>query len=64
MVKKMREITEGKKYISNSNNVYAEMLWIEIGNVEWNGVWFLKVWDAFMTIYYWKLGCVSQKIQR
>ena len=34
MVKKKREITEGKKYISNSNNVYAEMVCIEKGNVE------------------------------
>ena len=38
MVKKKREITEGKKYISNSNNVYAEMVCIEKGNVEGNGV--------------------------
>ena len=51
MVKKKREITEGKKYISNSNNVYAEMVCIEKGNVEWNGVCFLKNLDASMTIY-------------
>ena len=34
MVKNKREITERKKYNSNSNNVYAEMACIEKGNVE------------------------------
>ena len=33
MVKKKREITEGKKYISNSNNVYAEIVCIEMDNM-------------------------------
>ena len=58
MVKKKREITEGKKYISNSNNVYAEMVCIEKGNVEWNDFKSLRcIYDHLLL----KVGmCVSE----